>query len=118
MEQSKSKSITPALTLMLLAPLITEVLPGATRFSSMFVFPIEMCVWGAGAVLIRYFVRLRQLGWVSILLQAIGLAVAEECLIQQTSLAPMVIRLKGVTYARAFGVNYVYFTWAIIYESV
>ena len=51
-------------------------------------------------------------------LLAVGLAIAEECLIQQTSLAPLVIKLKGETYARAFGVNYVYFLWAIIYESV
>ncbi len=118
MEQSKSKNVIPALTLMVLAPLITEVLPGATRFSSMFVFPIEMCVWGGGAVLIRYFVRRFQLGWGSILLLAVALAVAEECVIQQTSFAPMVVRLKGVTYARAFGINYVYLVWALIYESV
>jgi hypothetical protein len=39
-------------------------------------------------------------------------------LIQQTSLAPMVIKLKGVEYARAFGVNYVYLLWALIYESL
>jgi hypothetical protein len=46
------------------------------------------------------------------------LALAEECLIQQTSLAPLVIQLKGETYARAFGVNYVYLVWALMYESV
>jgi hypothetical protein len=49
---------------------------------------------------------------------ALALAIAEECLIQQTSLAPMFIRLKGETYARAFGVNYVYFLWALVYEAV
>lgn len=112
------KRIAPALTLMAMAPLLTEVLPGATRFSSIFVFPIEMCVWGGGCLLIRAAVRKWQLGWVNMLLLAIALAIAEECLIQQTSLAPMVIRLKGVTYARSFGVNYVYFLWALIYEPV
>jgi hypothetical protein len=117
MEKNK-RSIGPALTLMVLAPLLTEVLPGATRFSSMFVFPVEVCVWGGGALLIRYAVRRWKLGWVSMLFMALALAVAEECLIQQTSLAPMVIRLKGETYARAFGVNYVYFLWALIYEPI
>ena len=112
------KSIGPALTLMVLAPLVAEVLPGATRFSSLFVFPIEVLVWGGGALLIRYAVSRWQLGWWSMLSLALALAVAEECLIQQTSLAPMVIRLKGVTYARAFGLNYVYFFWALIYEAV
>ena len=108
----------PAITLALMAPLLAEVLPGATRFGSLFVLPIEMCVWGGGALLIRYAIRLWHLDWMSMLLLALALAIAEECVIQQTSLAPMVIRLKGETYARAFGVNYVYFFWALFYESV
>ncbi|HVS95530.1 MAG TPA: hypothetical protein VHE54_03560 [Puia sp.] len=103
---------------MFMAPLVAEVLPGATRFSSIFVFPVEMCVWGACALLIRDAVRRYNLGWPGMLLLGLALAVAEECLIQQTSLAPLVIRLKGQTYARAFGVNYVYFLWALIYEPV
>ncbi len=63
----KNKNIAPAITLIFLAPLITEILPGATRFSSLFVFPIQICVWGGGALLIRYIVRRRQLGWKSML---------------------------------------------------
>jgi hypothetical protein len=52
------------------------------------------------------------------LLLALALSLAEEFLIQQSSLAPMMIRLKGVTYARAFGINYVYLLWALLYETV
>ena len=115
---TKTNDFAPAITLMFFAPLVAEILPGATRFSAIFVFPIEVCVWGGGALLIRYAVRRRQLGWLSMLLLALALAVAEECLIQQTSLAPMVIRLKGETYARAGGINYVYLLWALIYEAV
>jgi len=63
-------------------------------------------------------VRRKGLGWPSMLLLALVLAVAEECLIQQTSLAPLVIQLKGQVYARAYGVNYVYLLWALMYESV
>jgi hypothetical protein len=103
---------------MLLAPLMAELLPGATRFSSIFVFPIEMVVWGGGAVMIRALVRRRGLGWWSLALLGLALALAEECLIQQTSLAPLVIRLKGETWARAFGVNYVYLVWALAYETI
>jgi hypothetical protein len=117
MNQLKKNDLGPALLLMLLAPLLTEVLPGATRFSSIFVLPIEICVWGGGALLIRYAVRKWRLGWPGMLFLAFALVIAEEFLIQQTSIAPMVIRLKGETYARAFGVNYVYFIWALIYES-
>ncbi len=117
-EMSRFHRALPGVTLMVLAPLIAEVLPGATRVSSMFVFPIEILIWGGGAVLIRDLVRRLGLGWRNMLLLAAALAVAEECLIQQTSLAPLVIKIKGVEYARAFGVNYVYFLWAIIYESL
>jgi hypothetical protein len=116
--QRQRGGFAPAFTLMVMAPLLTEVLPGATRFSSIFVFPVEVCVWGGGALLIRYALRRWRLGWVSMVMMALALALAEECLIQQTSLAPLVIRLKGVTYARAIGVNYVYMLWALVYEPV
>jgi hypothetical protein len=108
----------PAFTLAFVAPMLAEVLPGATRFSSIFVFPIEMAVWGGGAVMARALVRSRGLGWWSLLFLGLALSVAEEFLIQQTSVAPMVIRLKGETWARAFDINYVYFIWAFVYESI
>jgi hypothetical protein len=118
LSSSKKGGFAPAITLMLMAPLLTEILPGATRFSSIFVLPIEMCVWGTCALFVRETLHRRKLGWMSMVLMGLAVAVAEECLIQQTSLAPLVIRLKGQTYARAFGVNYVYFLWALIYEPV
>ncbi len=108
----------PALLLMLLAPVMAEVLPGATRLSALFVLPVQICVWGGGALMIRYAVRRWRLGWRNMLLLALVLSIAEECLIQQTSLAPMVLYIKGEVYARAFGVNYVYFLWALAYETV
>ena len=112
------KRSAPALTLMLMAPLLAEVLPGATRLSSLFVLPIEMCVWGGGALMIRCALRRWKLGWPSLVLMGLALAIAEECLIQQTSLAPMVLQLKGQVYARAGGVNYVYLLWALGYETM
>jgi len=108
----------PAITLMLLAPLIAEILPGATRVSSAFVYPIEVLIWGGGAVMARYLTRRFRLGWLNLLLLALALAVAEECLIQQTSFAPLAIKLKGVEYARNWSFNYLYFLWAMIYEAV
>jgi hypothetical protein len=118
MKNGKRKSVAPAICLIFFAPLIAEVLPGATRFSSMFVFPIEVSVWGGGALLIRHVVRKRKLGRANMLFLALALSFAEEFLIQQTSIAPMVIKIKGAIYARAFGINYVYLLWAVIYESV
>jgi len=115
--QPRLRRMAPALTLVVLAPLLTEVLPGATRFSSLFVFPIEMAVWGGGALMIREIVRRNGLGWPSMLLLAIALSLAEEFIIQQSSVAPLVVQLRGVVYARAFGINYVYLAWALIYET-
>jgi hypothetical protein len=66
----------------------------------------------------RALVRRLGLGWYSLLLLGLALAVAEELLIQQTSTAPMVIRLKGETWGRALDLNYVYLIWALVYESV
>jgi hypothetical protein len=108
----------PGLTLMIAAPMVAEVLPGATRLSVIhFVLPIEIVIWGGGAVMIREVVRRWRLGWLNMLLLAMALSMAEEFLIQQTSLAPVVVKIHGVEYARALGVNYVYFLWALIYES-
>ncbi len=110
--------LAPALTLVVAAPLIAEVLSGSTRFRALFVFPIEMCVWGGGALVIQATVRRAGLRWPGLVLLGIALAIAEECVIQQSSLAPLVIKLKGIEYARAFALNYVYFLWALLYESV
>jgi len=116
--RSFASRIAPAITLMVMAPLFAEILPGATRFSAIFVFPIEMLVWGGGAVMIRELVRRNGLGAYNMAALALCLVIAEEWLIQQTSLAPLVIQLKGVEYARAGGVNYVYFLWAALYETI
>ncbi|HWA00300.1 MAG TPA: hypothetical protein VG841_08295 [Caulobacterales bacterium] len=114
--------IAPGLILMVLAPLVAETLQGATHPSTYVAFPpiffSEMAVWGGGALFARYFMRKFNLGGLNLLLLALVLAVAEEFLIQQTSIAPMVLQIKGIVYARAFGVNYVYFPWALIYEAV
>src|SRR3954466_2495405 len=87
--------IAPPLTTIVLAPLLAEVLPGATRFSAIQVFPVEMTIWGGGAVMIRELVRRRGLGWANMLALALALAVAEECIIQQTSYAPLIFYIKG-----------------------
>ena len=108
----------PALTLMVMAPAVAELLPGATRLSSAFVFPIEILIWGTGAVFARYFVRRFRLGWFNLVLLALALAMAEELLIQQTSFAPLVIQIQHQEYGRALGFNYVYFIWAVLYEAL
>jgi len=107
--------IGPIVSLMLLAPVIAEVLYGATRVSVIFVLIPEILTWGCGALLIRECVRGWRKGWQSMLLFGLALAVAEEWVIQQTSIAPFV---AGHGYGRVWGVNWVYFLWALGYESV
>jgi hypothetical protein len=114
--------IAPALLVMVLAPCFTELLLGGTRLSAIIGFPpilfMETIVWGGGALMLRALARKLGLGWGSLLLFGLIIAVAEEFVIQQTSFAPLVIKLKGVEWARAGGINYVYALWALAYEAV
>jgi hypothetical protein len=115
-------AIAPALLMMALAPCFTELLLGGTRLSAIIGFPpilfMETVVWGGGALMLRALARKLGLGWGSLLLFGLAIAAAEEFVIQQTSFAPLVIKLKGVEWARAGGINYVYALWALIYETV
>ena len=115
---SKWQRIAPVITLLLLAPIISEVLSGSTRISTMFVLIPEIGIWGGGALLIRYLARRWQRDWVTIFLLGLVLALADECLIQQTSLAPLVGIDPAHVYARAWGVNWLYLLWALGYESI
>jgi hypothetical protein len=107
----------PVIALLLLAPIVAEVLYGATRLSYIFVLLPEIGVWGCGALMIRYAARRWRLDWLGMLLLGVALAVAEECVIQQTSLAPL-SGLAIAQYGRVWGVNWVYFIWALGYEAV
>jgi len=114
--------IAPALLMMVLPPLFTEWLLGGTRLSTMVGFPplmiMEIMVWGGGALMLRALARKLGLGWGSLILFGLVIGMAEEFIIIQTSFAPLVIKLKGVEWARAGGINYVYALWALAYTSV
>jgi hypothetical protein len=108
----------PILALLLLSPVIAEVLSGSTRVTTLFVLIPSTGVWGCAALMIRNLVRSRRRGWLSILLLGIGLAIAEECVIQQTSLTPLIGIDPSHVYGRAFGVNWFYLLWALGFESI
>ncbi len=112
------KRIAPALTLLLLAPFVAEVLSGATRISFLFAYVPEVMVWGCGALIIREVVLRWRGGWTSILLLGLALSVAEEFIIQQTSIAPLPWLGTAHAYGRIWGVNWVYFLYMLGYESV
>lgn len=117
-ENPAPRGIAPALTLMILAPVVAEVLSGATRLSYIFVLIPEILVWGGGALLIRELVRRWGGGWTSMLLLGMCLSIAEEFLIQQTSLAPLPWLANTFPYGRVWGVNWVFFLFMLGYESV
>lgn len=108
----------PVIVLLVLSPVIGEVLFGATRITTLFVLLPQIGTWGCAALIIRDVVRRRRRRWLAVLLLGIAVAIAEECLIQQTSLAPLVGAELEHPYGRALGVNWVYFLWAVGYESL
>ncbi len=110
-------TIAPALTLIFLAPMIAEVLSGATHLSYIFVLIPEMMVWGCGALIIREVVRRWNAGGTSMLLLGLALSVAEEFIIQQTSVAPLPWLGSTAVYGRQWGVNWIYFLFMLGYES-
>ncbi len=111
-------SLAPALALVVLAPMIAEVLSGATRLSYIFVLVPEMMVWGCGALIIREVVRRWNAGGTSLLLLGLALSVAEEFIIQQTSLAPLPWLGSTTVYGRQWGVNWIFFLFMLGYESL
>jgi hypothetical protein len=108
----------PIWTLLLLAPFIAEVLSGSTRTSILFVYVPEVMVWGVGALLCRELARRWRAGGTSLLLLGMGLSIAEEFIIQQTSLAPLPFPGSHAAYGRIWGVNLVYLLFMLVYESV
>ena len=108
----------PVTALLLLAPVVAEVLFGATRLTTVFVLPVQIGAWGCGALLVREVACRRRLNPAGIWLLALALALAEECLIQQTSFWPLVGADLHHLYGRAGGVNWVYLLWALGYESI
>jgi len=115
---SRWQRVGPIVTLLVLSPVIGEVMSGATRLSYIFVLVPEIMVWGCGAMIIRELVRQWEGGWTSTLLLGFGLSVAEEFIIQQTSIAPLPWAGAASTYGRVWGVNWPYFLFMLGYEAI
>jgi len=108
----------PIWTLLLLSPFIAEVLSGSTRTSILFVYVPEVMVWGVGALLCRELIRRWRAGSLSLLFLGLALSIAEEFIIQQTSIAPIPFPGSHPLYGRIRGVNLVYLLFMLGYESV
>lgn len=110
--------ILPILALVLLSPMVGEVMSGATRLSFLFAYLPEVMFWGCGTLLIREVVRRWGGNWTTMLPLGMALSVAEEFIVQQTSLAPMPWLGSTPMYGRVWGVNWIYFLFMLAFESV
>src|ERR1700727_178034 len=108
----------PIWTLLLLAPFIAEVLSGSTRLSFLFVLIPEVMVWGCGALLCRELVRRWRAGATSLLMLGLALSIAEEFIIQQTSIAPLPFPGANANFGRYYGVNWLYLLFMLGFESL
>lgn len=115
--QSRWQRIGPVLTLIVISPFIAELLSGATRLTVIYVLIPEIMTWGCGTLIIRELVRRWQGGWASLLLLAPTIAIAEEIIIQQTSLAPLVFAGSNASYGRMFGVNWAWLVAMLVFET-
>lgn len=107
--------LVPLLVLLVLSPVVVDVLFGATPISTLVALIPEILTYGCIAIVFRELVRRRGRGWRALVLLGLAYALIEECVIVQTSLAPMP---GGDGSGRAFGVNWIYLVWALGYECV
>lgn len=82
------KRCAPALLLALLAPLVAEYLSGSMAMAQISILPIEVLLYGTGAVLIRETARRARRGYATIMVLALGYGLLEEGILDQTLFNP------------------------------
>jgi hypothetical protein len=107
----------PVAILFLLAPLVGEVLLGATPVTKLGGLLPLSAVYGGGAVLIRELARRRRAGWPGILFLGAAYAIVEEGFAVQSFFNPALFHAAEIG-GRAFGVNWVWTEWTIGYHIV
>jgi len=108
----------PAILLVLISPVIVNLLFGSVRITNPFGLLPAALGWGLGALIIRELARRRGLRWRSIMLLGLALALTQECIVLQTSLAPLIGVAPNNVYGRWLGVNWPFLLWALGHESV
>ena len=116
---SRWKNLAPVAVLIFLSPVITELLVGTVHLSNLWLLVPEMGVYGFAALMIREVVRRKGSGWGTILLLGIAFAIAEECVILQTSLTPQFFPPDfEKSFGWANGVQWIYLLAITWFESV
>ena len=111
------RRLLPALTLILLAPLIAEVLPGSAPLSHPGFLPFILFIYGPAALLIHEVVRRTGRGWPAILLLGAAYGLIEEGIALQSLFNPDLYHAADWG-GRVFGINGVYAEAAITIHAV
>jgi len=107
----------PVLVLFFMAPLLAEVLLGATPLSRLGGLVVVAPFYGGGAILIRELVRRRGLGWGRIALLGAAYAIVEEGLALQSMFNPNLFN-AGILGGNWLGVNWVWVEWTLGYHII
>jgi hypothetical protein len=112
------QTVAPVVTLIFLSPVLVELLAGIIHLTTLWLLVPEMAVYGGAALLIREAARWQHRGWGTILLLGLAYALAEECVILQTSLTPQFFPAGTASFGWAAGVEWIYLIALVVYESV
>jgi len=113
------QTVGPITTLIVLSPVLTELLMGKMHLSNLWLLIPEMSVYGTAALLIREMTRRLRRNWGTMLVLGLAFAILEECVILQTSLTPQFFPPAFQdNFGWAFGVQWIYLTALLWYESV
>ena len=107
----------PVVVLFVLAPIIAELLFGATPLSNIDSFPLGLLIYGGGAVLIRELARRRGPGWGRIALMGAAYGIVEEGLALQSMFDPTLFNAADYG-GRLFGVNWIWSEWTVGYHII
>jgi len=111
--------LVPIAFLVFISPVLTELLMGSLQLSNLWLLVPEMGVYGFAALIIRELTRRLGRGWGTLLLLGIAFAIAEECVILQTSLTPQFFPPANKTnFGWDYGVEWIYLSAMLWYESV
>src|SRR3954468_10872418 len=103
--------------LLVMSPLIGEYLLGSLPASMIYLLPLMMAMYGAGALLIRETVRATGRGWASIVLLATAYRLFEEGFVTQSLFNPdyLHLRLLDFGFLPALGTA---LPWAIFVTAI
>jgi hypothetical protein len=107
----------PVLVLFVVAPVVGEVLLGATPISRAGSLLPLSALYGGGAVLVRELARRRGGGWAPLLLLAAAYGILEEAIAVQSLFNPTLFNAALVG-GRALGVNWIWTEWTVGYHVV